>query len=102
MFGHTHQLSKPLNGLNGYRRLARLVVRAFYAGECPPKEPEEEGAPQPIRRREGKVSRRAGRAAPAARERPRVHEPTATWPSAAPAPPAGRHAGMHVQPAAAL
>jgi transcription initiation factor TFIIE subunit alpha len=41
--GPTHTLAKPLGGVEGYRRLARLVARAFYAGECPP--PEEEPAP---------------------------------------------------------
>lgn len=38
---HTHALNKPLSGPNGYKRLARLVVRAFYSGECPPRTPEE-------------------------------------------------------------
>eukprot|EP00887_Chlorella_sp_A99_P001196 scaffold14.g1196.t1 len=31
-------LKKPLGGENGYKRLVRLLGRAFYAGECPPRE----------------------------------------------------------------
>ena len=52
---HSHQLSKPLSGPNGYKRLARLIVRSFYSGECPPNEPEEEGQPAPFRSRLPKV-----------------------------------------------
>lgn len=33
---------RPLAGDAGYKRLVRLLGRAFYAGECPPREPEEE------------------------------------------------------------
>ena len=31
-------LKKPLGGEGGYKRLVRLLARAFYSGECPPKE----------------------------------------------------------------
>lgn len=34
---------KPLGGVQGYQRLVRLLARAFYAGECPPRE--EDGPP---------------------------------------------------------
>lgn len=33
---------RPLAGDAGYKRLVRLLGRAFYAGECPPREPDEE------------------------------------------------------------
>lgn len=33
---------RPLSGDAGYKRLVRLLGRAFYAGECPPKEADEE------------------------------------------------------------
>lgn len=35
-----HTLTRALPGDAGYKRLARLVARAFYAGECPPREEE--------------------------------------------------------------
>ena len=36
-------MGKPLGGEAGYKRLARLVARAFYLGECPPREAAEGG-----------------------------------------------------------
>lgn len=46
---HTHQINKPLNGPNGYKRLVRLVARTFYSGECPPRDPDEDAQPAPFR-----------------------------------------------------
>ena len=40
---------RPLAGEAGYKRLVRLLARAFYAGECPPKEPEPEDVPAAAR-----------------------------------------------------
>lgn len=37
-----HTASRPLGGIEGYRRLARLLVRTFYSGEVPPPEGEAE------------------------------------------------------------
>ena len=34
----THTATRALTGVEGYRRLARLIARAFYSGECPPPE----------------------------------------------------------------
>jgi hypothetical protein len=31
-----HTATRALSGVEGYRRLARLLVRAFYSGEAPP------------------------------------------------------------------
>jgi hypothetical protein len=50
---HNHHLNKPLSGVPGYKRLVRLVVRAFYSGECPPPDAEEEQAA--VRKRGDKV-----------------------------------------------
>ena len=36
---------RALSGDAGYKRLVRLLARAFYAGECPPKEAEPEDMP---------------------------------------------------------
>jgi hypothetical protein len=36
----THTATRTLAGVEGYRRLARLLVRAFYAGEAPPPDAE--------------------------------------------------------------
>lgn len=33
-----HTATRALAGIEGYRRLARILVRLFYADECPPKE----------------------------------------------------------------
>lgn len=32
----SHTATRALSGIEGYRRLARLLVRAFYSGEAPP------------------------------------------------------------------
>jgi hypothetical protein len=37
-----HTTARPLGGIEGYRRLARLLVRTFYSGEVPPPEAEAE------------------------------------------------------------
>ncbi len=47
-----------LGGVSGYRKVARLVARAFYSGPCPP--PEEPAAdaleePKPKRRKTAQV-----------------------------------------------
>ena len=34
----SHTATRALVGVEGYRRLARLIVRAFYSGEAPPPE----------------------------------------------------------------
>jgi transcription initiation factor IIE alpha subunit len=52
----THTAKRPLAGVEGYRRLARLVARLFYGGECPPKEEDAavpEGRPPPAPGRGG-------------------------------------------------
>lgn len=36
---------RPLGGEAGYKRLVRLLARAFYSGECPPKEVDAEDVP---------------------------------------------------------
>ena len=44
---------RPLTGEAGYQRLVRLPARAFYSGECPPREPEPDTLPPgagPVRR----------------------------------------------------
>ncbi|PSC75801.1 general transcription factor IIE subunit 1 [Micractinium conductrix] len=38
-------LGRPLTGDAGYARLIRLLARAFYAGECPPKDVEPDDIP---------------------------------------------------------
>lgn len=32
----SHNATRALSGVEGYRRFARLLVRAFYSGEAPP------------------------------------------------------------------
>ena len=32
----SHNATRALSGVEGYRRFARLFVRAFYSGEAPP------------------------------------------------------------------
>lgn len=53
---------RPLAGDAGYKRLVRLLGRAFYAGECPPREPEEElpAGARTIRRDKASCCRRGG------------------------------------------
>ena len=51
---------RALGGEAGYKRLVRLLARAFYAGECPPREPEEEVPAGARTTRRDKVRRGGG------------------------------------------
>jgi hypothetical protein len=57
---------RALSGDAGYKRLVRLLARAFYAGECPPKEAEPEDMPAGARggMRRDKVGRQRARWGP--------------------------------------
>lgn len=54
-----HTLTRCCGGDHGYRRLARLVARAFYAGECPPREEAQDDGPSTSKSR-SKVRSQAG------------------------------------------
>lgn len=52
----THTLDRALAGAEGYRRLVRLVVRAFYSGEVPPRDDDDTAAgPLPTKSKLPKV-----------------------------------------------
>lgn len=40
-------MDRPLPGIQGYKRLLRILARTFYAGECPPRSEEEEEGSKP-------------------------------------------------------
>lgn len=51
---------RALTGDAGYKRMIRLVVRAFYAGECPPSPPVDPAAPLPQNASKLNKARRRG------------------------------------------
>lgn len=73
---------RTLGGDAGYKRLVRLLGRAFYAGECPPKEAEEEVPAGARSTRRDKVRTSASAAA----SQRRFSAAVGTWQPSPPSP----------------